>query len=494
MEAQKEAPKNETNNVRLVVETLLAGFSWKPAEISALLNENTGKKIDSRYVSRVLSRISDIKQSDLGYFMIRKKEGKSFVYSVVNEARFLPAEIAYRLTIRTNGKAFTLEQVIEKFPQLSHYIKNKPTTKPDRQSGRKTDSGKSVDQNSKRSQKPLERAGPAIIDLPADKINKANYCPARRELIIKPVTAMVPVLNPGIPVIEERIPSYDGTMIHYMSIGKGDLTIVACNGIGVSTFFWKFIANYFANHCRIILWDYRSHGRSDPAPNLHELTMINNAKDLKAILDYNGVEKPILIGHSMGVQVIFEFYRLYPDNVSGLIPLLGSYGNPLSTFLNTDKMIYVINAMYLLSFAFPQIINPLLKNLIFNPLSFLIAKATKLVNWQHCTYQELKPYLQHLSSVDPRALFSMAVRMQDHSARDVLPDIKVPTLIIAGEDDRFTPLRISNEMYRIIPSAEMMIIPRGSHAAIIEQPELINLRVEKFINDKLGGFKEKSDG
>jgi pimeloyl-ACP methyl ester carboxylesterase len=120
-----------------------------------------------------------------------------------------------------------------------------------------------------------------------------------------------------------------------------------------------------------------------------------------------------------------------------------------------------------------------------SPIAFPGAKLIGLVNWQHCKREELQPYLEHLSRLDLRVFFGMAKWMQENNARDLLKKISVPVLIIAGEDDIFTPWRISDEMFRTIPGAEILTIPHGSHAAIIEQPELINLRIEKFIRERL---------
>ncbi|MBF0117698.1 MAG: alpha/beta hydrolase [Desulfobacterales bacterium] len=282
-----------------------------------------------------------------------------------------------------------------------------------------------------------------------------------------------------------KLPSFDGTKIFYEATGSGGLTFIPCNGVGVSTFFWKYIADYFSKNNRVILWDYRSHGKSDAAPDLHDLTMTNNARDLKAVMDYNKVDKAVLLGHSMGCQTIFEFYSLFPERVAALIPMLGPYEKPMNTFLNTDKTKYVFPILHFAAFAFPWVINPVVKKLVKSPISFPVAKMTGLINWQHCKYEELEPYLEHLSSLDMRAFFGMAKRMQEHSAKEILSRIKVPTLIIAGEDDIFTPWRISEEMCNTIPDSELLTIPHGSHAAIVEQPELINLRIEKFLYERV---------
>lgn len=283
------------------------------------------------------------------------------------------------------------------------------------------------------------------------------------------------------------VSSFDETQLFSESFGEGPLTLVPCNGLGVSTFFWKYLARFFAPTCRVILWDYRGHGKSGPAPDLHDLTMANNARDLLAVLDFHKVDKAILLGHSMGVQTILEFYRLYPERVAGLIPVLGSYGSPINSFLNTDIFTYIFPVAHTIAFTIPGFFNRVVKSVITGPLAFPGAKIIGLVNWQHCKREELKPYLEHLSQLDLRVFFGMGKWMQEHNARDLLTRIAVPTLIIAGEDDIFTPWRISEEMYRTIPAAEILTIPHGSHAAIIEQPELINLRIEKFIRDRFDG-------
>lgn len=286
------------------------------------------------------------------------------------------------------------------------------------------------------------------------------------------------------------ISSFDGTRIYYESFGGNgeneELTFVPCNGLGVSTFFWKHLTHFFSTKSRVILWDYRSHGHSGPAPDLFDLTMTNNANDLKAVLDHAKVDKAVLLGHSMGVQTIFEFYRLYPERVAALIPVLGSYGSPINTFLNTDKFALFFPFLHFLSFTFPGLINKITKSVIGSPIAYPGAKLTGLVNWQHCKKEELQPYLDHIKSLDLRVFFGMAKRMNEHNVKDLLPKIKVPTLIIAGEDDIFTPWQISDEMHRLIPDSEILTIPHGSHAAIVEQPELINLRIEKFVRERLG--------
>jgi pimeloyl-ACP methyl ester carboxylesterase len=76
----------------------------------------------------------------------------------------------------------------------------------------------------------------------------------------------------------------------------------------------------------------------------------------------------------------------------------------------------------------------------------------------------------------------------EHSARDHLEHVNVPALIVAGTDDTFTPYRLSEEMHRLIPGSEILAVPGGTHVAPIEQPELIALRLEKWLS-RISGKK-----
>jgi pimeloyl-ACP methyl ester carboxylesterase len=82
--------------------------------------------------------------------------------------------------------------------------------------------------------------------------------------------------------------------------------------------------------------------------------------------------------------------------------------------------------------------------------------------------------------MDPRLFLGMLKHASEHDAWDHLPSIKIPTLIVAGTQDTFTPYWLSEEMHDRIPGSELLTVPGGTHVAPIEQPELLTLRLEKF--------------
>ena len=65
--------------------------------------------------------------------------------------------------------------------------------------------------------------------------------------------------------------------------------------------------------------------------------------------------------------------------------------------------------------------------------------------------------------------------------RDELKTIKVPTLILVGEDDIARPPSESEELKNLIQGSEMHIIPRAGHSSPLENPEDFNAHLENFL-------------
>ena len=76
----------------------------------------------------------------------------------------------------------------------------------------------------------------------------------------------------------------DGIRIYWKTVGKGPL-LICSNGVGVGTFFWKYICAQYASRFQILMWDYRGHGESDRDSNhvLQDISIRRHAQDLETI-------------------------------------------------------------------------------------------------------------------------------------------------------------------------------------------------------------------
>lgn len=277
--------------------------------------------------------------------------------------------------------------------------------------------------------------------------------------------------------------SFDGELIWYRNLGIGQGTpLVLCDGLGCAGFIWKYFIRHFSRDHEIVHMNYRGHGRS-PNPECPENLGIDvNAKDLNAVLKDSRIRKKVvLVGHSLGVQVAFEFYRRFPQKVKGIIAINGSYGKLLHHVHNTDYLLRALPLLKFLAEKFPGAAQEFWKRVLKSPLPFSYAKIFE-VNPFLASREDFKPYFSDLANIDPSLFINTLAAIADHCYEDRLEHIKVPTLIVSSEKDKFTPAHLSEHMHVKINQSEILHVPTGSHVAPIEIPELVNLRVEKFLS------------
>lgn len=277
----------------------------------------------------------------------------------------------------------------------------------------------------------------------------------------------------------------DGVFLRWRVQGNGT-PFVCSNGVGVSTFFWKYILESHTTDFAVLTWDYRGHGDSDRHLDPHDADMSieRHAKDLLCILADafpENTDKIILMGHSMGCQVNLEAYRHLRESVGAIFHLLGTAGNALSTFGGFEYSPYVFRAIRRLTFKLGHRANTLIHPLLVSRISWPFASTLALVDPIYTKYEDFRPYVEHLATMDMR-LFTRAVwACQEHSAWALLPEIHCPVLVVAAENDGFTPISCAQQIAQQIPNASMVVLADGSHAALIEQPEIINYHVDKIL-------------
>ena len=72
-----------------------------------------------------------------------------------------------------------------------------------------------------------------------------------------------------------------------------------------------------------------------------------------------------------------------------------------------------------------------------------------------------------------------------HDAWDLLPAIRTPSLLIGGGCDRFTPAHLAERMAKTLPAAEFELLPDATHFGLLEEPDAIVARIERFLDERL---------
>lgn len=293
-------------------------------------------------------------------------------------------------------------------------------------------------------------------------------------------------MDANVKILYKKVKSADGTSIGYQVMGRGDRVIVLCNGLGGFVHAWSPLYTYFGDTYRFISWDYRGLLHSDPPADESHMTMEDHNQDLDAILAKEKVSTALIAGWSMGVQVCLEYYRRRASFFSAIILLNGTSGYPFHTALNNPLSKYVLPKLNELAQRVIPAVQPTLKPL-----------ANRLIDWQgflkiicnlglvHETlnHEVFKEVAKEMISADMHYYHEIMKYLSQHDASDILPQVKVPTLVIAGDGDKITPLKTAEKMAEQIPGAQFFVIPKGTHYSILEFPDLFNHRVEQFLNE-----------
>ena len=274
----------------------------------------------------------------------------------------------------------------------------------------------------------------------------------------------------------------DGTPIYFHLWGEGSAPpLVLCDGIGCDGFVWKYVTREFEKERRLLHWNYRGHGKTPAPRDRRHLSVVDLADDFDAVLKTLEIESGVLLGHSMGVQVCLEIYRRHQQRVRGLGLLCGSYGNPLKTFQGQDLLELALPYLQLGARMAPRFVLGMIQKFIPTRLSWEIASRVE-VNPQYIRPEDFMPYLDHIATLEPELFLEMLAYAGRHTAKEILPMIQVPTLVVAGERDGFTPRSLSDEMGAQIPGAELVVVPGGSHTAPLERPELVAEALRRLLD------------
>jgi pimeloyl-ACP methyl ester carboxylesterase len=273
--------------------------------------------------------------------------------------------------------------------------------------------------------------------------------------------------------------SADDTRLFYGVRGTGP-GLVLLDGIGCDGWAWIHIQPHLALRNRVVHCHYRGHGRSGRVRNLASATIPTLTEDLVRVLDATGLSRTVLVAHSMGTQVALELYRSHPERVRALVLVCGTYGRITRTFHGNDLLHRVLPALIQKVRRYEPIARALWGRLP-PALSYRVAGWLREIDGGSLRAEDFKLYVEHLSDVELDLYLTMLKSAGDHSAEDLLSEIRVPTLVISAERDTFTPRDIVKDMASRIPGAVYRELVGASHAAPTEQPQQINEYIDTFL-------------
>jgi pimeloyl-ACP methyl ester carboxylesterase len=285
--------------------------------------------------------------------------------------------------------------------------------------------------------------------------------------------------------IEGFVQTSGKTNLYYEIFGQGS-SLILCDGLLCSGHIWKYFVPAFAQDHQLIHWHYPGHGLSDDPMPEATLSVAQLGDHAAEVADCVGCDGAVVVGHSLGVQVALETWKRHPDLVKALILICGSPGKITENFHGNAALSYVVPMLHTLSRLTPELVASLWQGL---PQQAILMMALQLgeVNKRLIKQSDLLQYMSGLSRVDFRVAIRMLENAGKHDAVPYLRDVDVPVLIIAGENDTFTPPGLSRLMASRIPNVELLMAGGGTHSLPLEQPDLVNLRIRRFLDENTLG-------
>ena len=141
-------------------------------------------------------------------------------------------------------------------------------------------------------------------------------------LIFSFAAPALPVQGTALDRAPTRFAPYDGSRIHYKSLGAGTTAVVFVHGWNGDMSVWRAQVPAVDGRVRALFLDLPGFGRNEKPETGY--TMDYLAGGVEAVMRAAGVQRAVLVGHGMGTPVIRQFYRKHPDQVIGLVVVDGA--------------------------------------------------------------------------------------------------------------------------------------------------------------------------
>ena len=253
-------------------------------------------------------------------------------------------------------------------------------------------------------------------------------------------------------------------IVSYTDEGKyGAPVIIFIHGFPFNMAMWNPQIESLSNYCRVITYDIRGFGNSEVGNE--EFTIELFAKDLISLMDALKIDKTILCGLSMGGYIALNAIENYARRISALI--LSDTSCKADTSEAKEKRIKAIENIK--NTGVEKYADESIKNL-FAPESFInrveeIAAVREMI---------VKTSVQSLCN----GLIALSMRKETSS---ILKEIKVPVLILVGNEDKITPPAEAIVMNEKIKGSFLKVLEHAGHLSNMENSEEFNNQLKRFV-------------
>lgn len=252
----------------------------------------------------------------------------------------------------------------------------------------------------------------------------------------------------------------NGVVIHHEVRGSADKPwLIFSNSLGTDFRIWNAVVEQLQADFRIVLYDKRGHGLSEATPAPYRLS--DHVADLAALLDHLGVNRAAVVGLSVGGLIAQGIAALHPEKVAALV------------LCDTAHKIGTADAW-----------NDRIKAVTTNGIAS-IADAI-MQRWFTDAYRspenpDFIGYTAMLTRTDVDGYAGTCAALRDADLTESTRALKVPALVMVGDQDGSTPPDLVRSTAELIEGSEFRIVEGAGHLPNIEKPDVVATLVGSFL-------------
>ncbi len=252
--------------------------------------------------------------------------------------------------------------------------------------------------------------------------------------------------------------------------GRGAGTLVLIHGFPLNADMWQPQLEMSGHGWRVLVPELRGFGTGPEPPRDPPTTSIDDyAGDTIDLLDTLHVKDAVVCGLSMGGYIAFAMYRRAATYFRGMVLAdTRSQGDAPEAVASRKGMQHLVREKG------PSAVADAL-------LPKLVCNATMASN--PGVVENLR---QQITSSSVEAIEgALQALMTRPDSTPMLPTLRIPTLLLVGDQDAITPPALSEQMHREIPGSELAVIPGAGHMSNMEQPAAFNEALGRFLDRRV---------
>ncbi|MFC4247144.1 alpha/beta fold hydrolase [Natribaculum luteum] len=257
----------------------------------------------------------------------------------------------------------------------------------------------------------------------------------------------------------------NGADLYFEDEGTGDPIVLLHGVMAGLRFFEPQLANLSADY-RPIALDFRGHGRSSKTDLGH--TVPQYARDLNSFLEQRALDDVVLVGWSMGAHVAWEYLdRFGTERVRGqvVVDMSASAFEWDEYPHGSTDLARLTGLLELVQTDYDSSIEQLVESAFAEPPA---GETRSLV-------------FDELSRTPPPIKSAIVFDYTMRDYRDVLPGIDVPTLVVAGADEKWRTVAAVEDVAERLPNADFEVIEECGHCPSLEVPARFDRAITKFV-------------